>query len=382
MTANFDFDIPIERRHGDSSKWRKYGDRDVIPMWVADMDYRSPPAVIEALQARAAHGVFGYAAPTEELIDVVLGRLRAHYGWTVAPEQLVWLPGLVSALNVCCRLLDADQQVITTTPVYHPFLQAPVNMDRELLTVPLAEHAGRWTLDSDRLDAAITPATRLLLLCNPHNPVGRIYDRAELAALAKLCERRDLIVCADEVHCELLLDTDKPHIPFVTLGPDAAARSITLMAPSKTFNLAGLYCGFAVIPDTGLRRRFRRAMAGIVGDVNIMGYTATLAAYRDGESWRRALLDYLRGNRQRLIDWAEATPNVILSPIEATYLAWIDCRERGLDDPATLFERYGVGLHDGRIFGAPPGFVRLNFGCTRALLDEALERMSRALENA
>ncbi len=374
-----DFDTLIDRRHSDSSKWRKYADRDVIPMWVADMDFRAPEAVIEALKARAEHGVFGYGSAPDALIDAVLTRTMEFHGWHIEPQQLVWLPGLVSALNVACRLVDADQAVLTATPVYHPFLQAPGNMGRELITVPLAEDAGRWTPDLDRLAAAITPRTRLLLLCNPHNPVGRVYERAELLALGELCERHDLLVCADEIHCELILDRDKAHIPFAPLAPELAARSITLMAPSKTFNLAGLYCGYAVISDAGLRQRFQRAMAGIVGHVNVMGYAAALAAYQCGEPWRLAVLDYLRDGRQRIEHWAAAQSGIRLSSIEATHLAWIDCRERGLSDPAALFERFGVGLHDGRIFGAPPGFVRLNFACPHDLLEQALARMGQAL---
>lgn len=375
-----DFDQLIDRRASDSTKWRKYADPETIPMWVADMDFRSPQAVIDALEKRAEHGVFGYVSPPDALSDCLLSRLRDFYDWRVEPEWLVWLPGLVSALNVCCRLLAPDQAAITTTPVYHPFLYAPDNMERQLIRVPLAEDGTRWRMDFDRLEAAITLRTRLFMLCNPHNPVGRVYDRHELTALAEFCRRHDLLLCADEIHCELILDPDRPHLPIAALDPDTAARSITLMAPSKTFNLAGLYCGVAIIPDAALRRRFQHAMAGIVGHVNIMGYTAALAAYRYGEPWRRALLDYLRGNRQRLRDWTNATPGVALAPIEATYLAWLDFRSRGLDNPATLFERYGVGVHDGRLFDAPAGFVRLNFGCPGTLLDEALNRMSRALD--
>lgn len=376
-----DFDTLIDRRTSDSNKWRKYADPETIPMWVADMDFRSPPAVIEALKARADHGVFGYVAPPDGLIECVHARLRDRYDWVIEPEWLIWLPGLVSALNVCCRLLEPDQAAITTTPVYHPFLNAPKNMERSLIRVPLAADGTRWIMDFDRLEAAVTPKTRLFMLCNPHNPVGRVYDRDELTALAEFCRRHDLLLCADEIHCELILDPERPHIPAATLNTDTAARSITLMAPSKTFNLAGLYCGFAVIPDAALRKRFLHAMAGIVGHVNIMGYAAALAAYLDGEPWRQDLLAYLRGNRRHLEDWTAVTPGAALAPIEATYLAWLDFRNRGLDDPATLFERFGVGVHDGRLFDAPAGFVRLNFGCPKALLDEALSRMSRALES-
>lgn len=376
----YDFDTLIDRRASDSTKWHKYG-ADVIPMWVADMDFRSPAAVMEALKARVDHGVFGYGRPPDALVEIVRARLAAFYDWHIEPDWLVWLPGLVCAINAVCRLVGAQESVITATPVYHPFLSAPGNMGRALITVPMAEHQGRWTLDLERLEANITPTTRLLLLSHPHNPVGRAYDRAELAALAELCQRHDLIICSDEIHCELMLDQDKAHLPTATLSPDIAARTITLMAPSKTFNLAGLGCGFAIISDNALRKRFQAATAGIVAHVNVLGYAAALAAYRDGESWRQSLLGYLRGNRDRLADWSDAQPGLRLSPVEATYLAWIDCREALLDNPASLFQQFGVGVHDGRLFGAPAGFVRLNFACPRSLLEQALERMQRALDS-
>ncbi len=376
----YDFDIQIDRRTSDSTKWHKYGS-DVIPMWVADMDFRSPPAVMEALKARVEHGIFGYGNVPAALVETVQARLAAFYDWQIQPEWLVWLPGLVCAINAACRLPGAQESVITSTPVYHPFLSAPGNMGRALITVPMCEDNGRWTLDLDRLEANITPTTRLLLLSHPHNPVGRVYSRTELTALAGLCERHDLIICSDEIHCELILDENKPHLPTATLSPEIAARTITLMAPSKTFNLAGLGCGFAIISDSALRKRFQAAMAGIVAHVNVLGYVAALAAFRDGEPWRQALLKYLRGNRDRLAEWTAAQTGLRLSPTEATYLAWIDCREAGLENPAGLFEQFGVGVHDGRLFGAAAGFVRLNFACPRPLLEQALEHMQQALES-
>ena len=376
----YDFDTLIDRRNSDSDKWRKYADPEVIPMWVADMDFRAPPEVIDALKVRAEHGVFGYVAPPPALTECLLERLQRYYQWSVQPEWLVWLPGLVSALNVCCRMLTPEQTVLTTTPVYHPFLYAPDNMNRALTRVPLALDGSHWRIDFERLEAAVTPQTRLFMLCNPHNPVGRVYDHDELTALAEFCQRHDVLICADEIHCELVLDPERRHWPLATLGEDIAARSITLMAPSKTFNLAGLYCGFAIIPDAEVRRQFNRATTGIVGHVNSMGYAAALAAYQHGEPWRQALLAYLRASRAMLQQWAANTPGVQLSPLEATYLAWIDCRERGLDNPAAVFERFKVGVHDGRIFDAPPGFVRLNFACPHSRLQIALERISQALD--
>jgi cystathionine beta-lyase len=344
------------------------------------MDFRSPPAVIEALRRRVEHGVFGYTRAPEELIETIRSMLGAEYGWQVERDWLVWLPGLVTGLNVACRAVGEEGDgVVTTTPVYPPFLSAPRHSRRNLATVSLAEEAGRWRLDPGRLESAVTPRTRLLLLCNPHNPVGRVYGREELAQLAALCTRHGIVICSDEIHAGLVLDRDKAHVPIATLGPEVAARTITLMAPSKTFNMPGLGFSFAVIPDAALRRRFLGVMKGIVPDVNALGYTAALAAYRDGAAWRAALLDYLRGNREVVEQAVRAMPGLSMAPVEATYLAWIDARAAGLGDPAKFFEDGGVGLSDGRNFGGA-GFVRLNFGCPRATLEEALGRMARALE--
>jgi cysteine-S-conjugate beta-lyase len=376
----FDFDSVPQRQGTGSEKWDKYRGRDVIPMWVADMDFRSPPAVVAALRQRVEHGVYGYTGPTPEVVATVVEMLLRDHGWAVDPAWLVWLPGLVSGLNVTCRAVgEPGDEVLTLVPVYPPFLSAPRNSARGLVRVPMVEDGNRWAIDFDRLGAAVTARTRLLLLCNPHNPVGRVFDRAELEHLGELAVAADLVVCADEIHCGLVLDPRKPHIPFATLGSEAARRSITLMAPSKTFNLAGLGCAFAVIPAEPLRRRFREAKAGIVPMINPFGYLAARVAYRECEEWRRALLDYLRRNRDTLANALAAMPgHLTMAPVEGTYLAWIDVRGTGIDEPVRFFEEAGVGLQDGREFDGP-GFVRLNFGCPREVLVEGLGRMRRAL---
>lgn len=371
----FDFDAVVDRSNTASEKWERYAGRDILPLWVADMDFKSPPAVLEALQDRVSHGVFGYSSPPRELAQVVLALLAQEYGWAVQPEWLVWLPGLVCGLNVACRAVGgAGDAVITYTPVYPPFLTAPGLAGRELVTVPLQSHAGRWEMDLTALRHAVTPRTRLLMLCSPHNPVGRVWDREELLALAQLAEQHDLVICSDEIHAGLVLDKDKQHVPFASLAPEIARRTITLLAPSKTFNIPGLGCSFAVIPDTTLRQGFKGVMSGIVPHVNLLGYTAALAAYRDGEPWRQALLDYLRKNRDMVLQMVAEMPGLQTWPVEATYLAWIDARGLGNEAPVQRFEQAGVGLSDGAPFGAP-GFVRLNFGCRRDLLVQALRRM-------
>ncbi len=376
----FDFERILDRRGTGSLKWDRYAGRDVLPLWVADMDFAAPPAVVAALRQRVDHGVFGYSHAPAELVEVILARLWERHRWQVDAEALVWLPGLVVGLNVACRAVgEAGSEVLTMTPIYPPFLSAPGLSERKLVTVPMVQDNGQWLIDFEALEAVVTPAARLLLLCSPQNPTGRVFTREELTRLADLCRRHDLVLCSDEIHCDLVLEPGVEHLPTATLDAEVAARTITLMAPSKTFNLPGLNCAFAIIPDASLRRRFQRAMAGIVPYVNLFGYVGTLAAYRDSGGWHAALLEYLRGNRNLVLAALAEMPGLRATVGEATYLTWIDARGSGLDDPAGFFERAGVGLSDGREFGAP-GFVRLNFACPRSVLIQALERMRRGLE--
>ncbi|HET7776744.1 MAG TPA: PatB family C-S lyase, partial [Azospira sp.] len=324
---------------------------------------------------------FGYGGATEAVSQSVLAALQRDYGWTVQPEWLVWLPGLVTGLNVACRSLAAPgETVLSAVPVYPPFLSAPTLSERRLATVPLQYQEGRWSWDFDALEAALQadPKPSLLLLCHPHNPVGRAWQRDELEKVAELCECHGVLVCSDEIHADLQLEPGARHLPFACLDREVARRSVTLMAPSKTYNIPGLSCAFAVIPDGAVRRRFSRAMAGIVPHVNVLGLAACGAAYAYGEPWRAALLDYLRGNRERVAAAVSVLPGLTAAVPEATYLTWIDARRTGLAEPAAAFEAAGLGLSDGKDFGAP-GFVRLNFGCPRGMLDEALLRLGRAL---
>lgn len=377
--SQFDFESPIERRGTGSVKWDRYKGRDILPLWVADMDFAAPPAVIEALQTRVAHGVFGYGNAPDGLLDAIQAHLLRVYGWQVRPDWIVWLPGLVPGLHLACRAVgEPGNAVLTLSPVYPPFLKAPAASDRRLIDVPLARDAqGYYSIDFERLEAAITPDTRLLLLCSPHNPVGRVYTEAELRQLAAFCERHDLTICSDEIHDGLVLDPSRRHIPLASLDAEIAKRSITLMAPSKTYNVPGLGFSFAVIPDAELRRRFRDAKAGTVPEVNALGFSAALAAYTQAQDWHAALLDYLRGNLARVTEAVDAMPGLSMGPVEATYLAWIDARAIAPTQAGRFFEQAGVGLSEGADFGAP-GFVRLNFGCPRTTLDMALSRMSAA----
>jgi cystathionine beta-lyase len=271
--------------------------------------------------------------------------------------------------------------------VYPPFLTAPKNSGRVAVQVPFVAGAGgdAWEIDWDALERAVTPRTKLFFLCNPHNPLARVWRRAELERLAEFCVRHDLVLCSDEIHCDLVLDPTLPHVCTATLGAEIARRTITLVAPSKTFNVPGLGTSLAIVPDAALRGRFVRATAGIVAEVTSLGFTACEAAYREGEPWRRELIDHLRGNRDVVLDFvARELPGVkIEAPIEATYLAWMNVSALKLADPIAHFETHGVGLSDGAFFASPKGrHVRLNFGCARSTLREALQRMQRAVQHA
>ena len=376
----FDFDTPIDRSGTASVKWNKYGGRDIIPMWVADMDFACPPAIVEALHRRVDHGIFGYSEPPAGIVDVTVAHLQSEYGWKVEPDWIVWLPGLVVGLNVVCRAFGREgADVLTAVPIYPPFLSAPVNAARNVVRVQMIESNGIWRWDMAALERAITPSSRLLLLCNPHNPVGRVFSRDELQAIADVCVRHNLVLCSDEIHNGLILDADKRHIPVATLGEEIAQRTVTLMSASKTFNLPALGCAYAIAASPELRAKLRKAMAGIVHHVGLMGYIATQAAYRDGKPWQSALLDYLRVNRDLVERSVGAMPGMRIWHAEATYLSWIDARALNTNDPVKLFTDAGVGLYDGAQFGAP-GFLRLNFACPRPLLEKALARMSSAAD--
>ena len=382
---HFDFDRVIDRRGSDSNKWHKFGP-DVVPLWVADMDFASPPPVVEALRARVEHGVFGYLREgcPAELVDVFVERCRKRYGWDVPREALVLMPGVNPANNVAARTVcKAGDGFVILTPAYPPLLRVPGNVALEPRLPALVRGAdGRYEIDFDAFERAITPSTKAFLLCNPHNPVGRVYTRRELERLAAICLRHDLTILADEIHCDLVYPGHE-HVPMASIAPEVAARTITLMAPSKTFNQAGLKASVTIITDPKLRERFMAARVDMVQPTaNVLGYTAMLAAYRDGGPWHDALLRYLEANRDYLMDYVRRRLGGIgMSPVEGTYLAWLDCRPIGLDDPFTFFlEKAKVAFNDGKTFGAAgDGFVRLNFGTPRSILTDGLERMRTAL---
>ena len=387
---SFDFDQIIPRRGTGSIKWEYYPE-DVLPMWVADMDFASPEPVVRALRERAEHGIFGYASPSADLVPLICQRMADLYNWQVTPEQVLFLPGLVSAINVLCRAIgDQGDHVVTLTPAYMPFFSAPRNQDRVCDTFDLSyasqsDGTISYHLDLEGFAASLHPQTRLLLLSQPHNPVGIEYDRETLARLAEICVERGIVICSDEIHCDLMLG-DTYHTPTAAISPEIAANTVTLLAPSKTFNLPGLGCSIAIVQNDELRTKIRRAEAGIVPHVNAFGYIGAYAAYSEGGPWLEALCAYLTENRNILVSYlAEHMPQLRTTVPDATYLAWIDCREAGIaGNPAAFFlEKAKLALSDGRAFGENgTGFVRLNFGCPRPILLDGLARMHAALQSA
>ena len=382
MTDGFDF--VIDRLPTESVKWRAYGP-GVLPLWVADMDFPCPKPVIQALQERVAHGIFGYPAEPPELRLVLVDWIQRSYGWQIQPEALVFLPGVVVGFNLAIRAAaGSGDGILAQTPVYFPILWAPANAGCCLDTMELSRLPdGSYAVDIEAFESAIAPRTRLFILCNPHNPVGRVFRRGELEAMAQACLRHNMIICSDEIHCDLVF-TGHKHVPIASLDPEIGQHAITLMAPSKTFNIAGLNTSFAVIENTELRNAFLKARSGLVPGLSVLGYVAMLAAYREGRPWLDALLSYLQSNRDFLVrSIAERLSGISMREPEGTYLAWLDCRSSQVQgNPKRFFlEQARVALNGGASFGrGGEGFVRLNFGCPRSTLEEAVDRMAKAME--
>ncbi|MGB9096989.1 MalY/PatB family protein [Erwinia sp.] len=377
MASNFN--ERIDRRHSDSLKWQKYGDQDILPLWVADTDFRSPQCIIDALQQRVEHGVFGYGNPPSDLIELIVERMAERYQWAIKPEWLVFLPGVVTGLNLAVRAFtEPHQGTVAPTPIYPPFRSAAANANRTQLNAQLRLEEQRWVMDLASLAPQMTGNETLLMLCNPQNPGGTVYRREELLEQLKFAQRHNLIVCSDEIHCDLLLEPGAKHIPFASLNEDAEQRSITLISPSKSFNIAGLGASMAIIPDKELRKRFSKQRQGLVPSVDILAYVAATAAWRDGQPWLDEQLTYLRETRDLLTKRVNAIPGLSMVAPEATYLAWIDASQLKTASPALFFERHGLGFSPGRDFG-DDGFVRLNFGCPRDFIFEAIRRMESAV---
>jgi len=382
MQYNFDEIIP--RRITDSEKWNFY-DQDVLPFWVADMDFKSPQPVIDALHQRVSHGIFGYPSDNLALKESICLRMQNLYQWEVDPQEILFLPGVVSGFNLMAHAFtQPGDGVLMQPPVYHPFLIAPNNAKAVRQNAPLIiDEKQHYSIDFDLFNTTIDAKTKLFLLCNPHNPVGRVFSRSELQNMAEICLQNNIIICSDEIHADIIYQNHK-HIPIASLDPEIARRTITLMAPSKTFNIAGLGFSFAIIQNPDLLREVKKARGGLVSGPNLLGITAALAAYNHGEEWLQQLISYLGNNWMELNEFLHSNmPGIKVSPIEGTYLAWLDCRELMLkESPFEFFLNHArVAFNDGKIFGiGGEGFARFNFGCPRQTMQEGLKRMQQALE--
>ncbi len=375
------FDDAITRRATGSLKWDRRP--DLNPLWVADMDFTSPPAVIEALQKRLDHGVFGYAIPHPSLIETLISYLDRRIGAQVSEEEIIHLGGLVPALSLGASAFGSPgDAAMTCTPVYPPFLGVHRDAEMELQAVDHCLVEDSWSFDWEAMEKTVTARTKIFILSNPANPLGRVFTAAEITQLAEFCERHDLILLSDEIHCDLILDEKKtPHFSALNLPEELRKRTITLLAPSKTYNIAGLGYAFAVIPDENVRKRFNSAKGHTLPEINCLAYYAAEAAYRDGEPWRQDLIAYLTKNRDLLTETLrKELPGIAIPEIEATYLAWIDCRPAGIESPMQKAEKAGLFLSDGTFFGHR-GCVRMNFGTQTARLQEALDIFIQAVRS-
>lgn len=358
-------------------KWEKYKDRDIIPCWIADTEFRCAQPILDAMKQRADHGLFGYTLPKHHqgAIDAIIRWCKYRYQWDVHPNWIVWTPGVVPAFNMATLAFSKPSDgIIVQTPNYPPLLAAPEINHRQRYCVPTVSKNGRWTLDLVALEQyAALPNNSLFIMCNPMNPAGSVMNKEELDSIAEICQRHKVVICSDEIHCDLILD-DISHIP-AGKHPSLQENSVTLMAASKTFNVAGLGTSFAIIPNTKVRSAFVLAGAGIVPWVNVMGLEATAAAFTQCDDWHQAQIDYLRANRDYLVEAINQIPGLSCKSPEATFLLWVDASALKLADTQAWCEALGIGPSPGKDFG-DPNFFRINFGCARSYLEQIVHRLS------
>ena len=378
----FNFDALVNRSNTDSIRWDRYASDDVIPLWVADMDFQSPPCVMDALAARVQQGVFGYTHAPDSIRSAIAGYMAEHYDWEVDPDWIVILPSVVSGLYTAVRQLTTPiEHILVPQPVYHHLRLACSEAPRPYTEIPLALENDRWVLPWQTLDSFCQSNTKLALLCNPQNPGGTVYTKSELLQFAAFCEAHDLLICSDEIHAGLVLDEQNRHVPIASLNQRISMRTVTLMSLNKVFNFPGIGLAWAVAENPRLRAAMQTDLHRTIAEPGLLAYSATMAALRDGEEWRQSLLQYLRGNRDYIAKRIDAMPLLKVARVEASYLAWIDCSALGCADPHALFLASGLALSPGAQFNAPQ-FVRLNFATQRALLEKAMDRMALALASA
>ncbi len=392
----YDFDEVCDRKNTGCVKWDNvrtiFGSEDVIPMWVADMDFPVAQPIVEALQKRAEHPFYGYTQPEPSLIQAVVERMQRKFGWKIEPEWIVFTPGVVPALNVAVRCLThPGDEIILQEPVYYPFFSAVKASGCQVVTNNLKLVNGRYEMDYDDLESKFRPKAgmmpvpsriKAIITCNPQNPVGRLWSKEEVSRLGEIVIRNGATIISDEIHCEILFKGYR-HTPFASISEEFAQNSIVCMAPSKTFSLAGLGTSTIIIPNKKLRGDYINTRVGILPGPNLFGYTALEAAYRYGDEWLEQVLDYLQRNLEFLAEYfAKKIPGIKVIQPQGTYLVWLDCRELGLDNTSLrtfMREKAKVGLDDGFLFGAAgSGFERMNIACPRSILAEALRRIEDA----
>ncbi|WP_369596711.1 MalY/PatB family protein [Tuberibacillus sp. Marseille-P3662] len=387
----FDYDTEINRTNTNSVKWNYgqsiFGKEDILPLWVADMDFASPPSVIEAIQRRAKHPIFGYPGLPDAFYNAIIGWMNRRFGATVASDWITATPGVVPGISYAIDAFTGPgDKVIIQPPVYKPFFSAVENKGRRVVENPLIESDGAYYMDYADLEAKIDDRTKLLILCSPHNPIGRVWTKDEIERLAAICQKHNIIIISDEIHSDLVFDREA-HTPLFTLSESIADRTVTFIAPSKTFNLAGLFSSVALIKNKQLLSDFQAASerAGVKDKLNIFGIEALIAAYNDGDEWLDQLLTYLQGNAKFVHQFlSDRIPQIKMKMPQATYLGWMDFRELGLSADELdqfLIHEAGLGLNNGIWFGpGGEGFARLNFGCPRSILERAMSQLEQAVK--
>jgi len=377
MKHNFDQIIPRKDTH--STKWLKFSDEDVLPMWIADMDFACPSVITNAMTQRIDQGIFGYTDTPSDLTEVFVRKVYENTEWKIQDDWVVWIPGGVVGLNVSCKtVLAPGEMAMVPSPIYAPFTEAPENMERGFVKNYLVDSKGRLEFDLEAIETILTEDTKMFFLCNPHNPGGTVFSKQEIEKISSICEERKIIVCSDEIHSDLILEEGLRHVPFASLNKYNEEHSITIMGPCKTYNLAGFPIAAAIIPNEELREDFVRNTKGIVAHIDSIAFVAAEAAYSKADIWHSELLDYLKFNRKILSERINKIEGISLKGPEAGFLAWIDCRNSEISNPAEFFiNEAKVGVHDGAWFGNKD-YVRLNFGCPSSLLEDAISRIEKA----
>jgi len=376
---SYDFDTVTDRHNTHSLKWDKYKGADVIPLWVADTDFKVAPVIQTAIEERVQHCIFGYTRTDQKRNQIVVDYYKNKYGCDVDADWIVWVPGIVASLTLAIRSLSKQHKQVLTPDIVYPYLHTtPTASGKQANHLAMTYTQDRLRIDIDALEKCNAQDAKVMLFCNPQNPGGTIYTRAELERIDAYCEANNLILVSDEIHADIILDEDKRHLPYLDVSPHALNNSIVLSAASKAFNVAGLACSWAVIANPEIRNAFKAEMHGIISEINPLGFTATLTALEHGDDWLQAMNVYLRHNRDYLMAEFADIRGIRMLPLESTFLAWLDVSELDLEDPVSFFEAAGVGLSSGQGFN-DANFLRLNFGCTRSVLEQAVQRIKKVL---